>query len=227
MQLVRINYYSYIFLLDNKMNIKTDFKNKRILLKLISLLSVIFICYSIFCYAFLIFSKRENIRTKNHLQNIAPDLIVVFTGDGGRINYAIDQAIKFKKSKIFISGVYSKNTVESILIRSKKNIDLESFSKRVHIDYLARNTVENAISTFRYLAERPEIKNILLITHDYHIMRTRLIVDKVKMHRANYNINYYGIKTNYEKFRNIKLLYKEVYKLIRAYGFLLLWEQRY
>ena len=44
---------------------------------------------------------------------------------------------------------------------------------------------------------------------------------------SNYGFEFYysGIKTNYDNLRSIKILYKEVFKITRTWGFLLLWDK--
>ncbi|MBL6988527.1 MAG: YdcF family protein [Bacteriovoracaceae bacterium] len=169
------------------------------------------------------FSVRENEEASDFFYRRPPDAIVVFTGDGGRIPYAIKKALEYKQENlnIFITGVYSKNTVETLLRPFKINKDIDL--GHLEIDYTARNTVENVISTLRYLRGKKGLDKVLIISHDYHIMRIKLIMNKLKTAEDNYQFYYSGIKTDYKNLRNLKLLYKEVFKLIRTYGFLLFW----
>ena len=41
-----------------------------------------------------------------------------------------------------------------------------------------------------------------------------------------FDIHYSGIKTSYDNWRNLKILYKEVFKLLRTYGFLVFWDSQ-
>lgn len=181
-----------------------------------------FCLYSIFCVLFILVSERENKAAEQALFNRPPDLIVVFTGDQGRIPFALNKAKEYRQSKIFITGVYSKNSVQTLL----KPLELgnEFDPNFLDIDYLARNTVENVIATLHYLREHRSLKNVLIISHDYHIMRIKLIVNRLKAPNDQFDFHYQGVKTNYNSIRNLRVLYTEVFKLARTYLFLLLWD---
>lgn len=166
-------------------------------------------------------ARNSNQETLQTFYNRSPDLIVVFTGDSGRIPLAVKLAKKYKQSNIFITGVYSKNSVDSLLrpLHLGEGIDPNLLT----IDYLARNTVENVLSTLRHLRERTGNKKIIVISHDYHVMRIKLIFNHLMEKSDDYKFYYYSVETDYSNFRNIKIMAKEVYKWIRTYGFLILW----
>ena len=192
------------------------------------MLIILFFAFNFSCYIFILFSNKENQKSSEKFFKKAPDLIVIFTGDSGRIPFGLKQAQNYNQKNILITGVYSKNTVKSILTPIKNIPDIDP--NYLTIDYLARNTVENTISTFHFLKQKPGFKNILIISHDYHIMRIKIITNRLgQMHDPTdqYNFFYHGITTDYLKSRNIKLLYKEVFKLIKAYMFLLFWDTDY
>lgn len=158
-----------------------------------------------------------------------PDLITVYTGDTGRIDYTINLANKYKTTKILISGVYTANTVKTLI---EKNVQLSPAveqnlieSNRIEIDHVARNTVENVISTFHFLRTNKTYKKVLIVSNDYHIMRIKMIVEKIKTNKDAYEFFYKGIPTDYTQLRNIKVLYMEVIKYIKAKFFLVLWDK--
>ncbi len=212
-------------------------RTRRIIVNCIYSLTLIVVLYFVSCIFFIYSADKENKKTKDFFYKKTPDLIAVFTGDSGRIAFAIETFKKFSNTKIFISGVYNTNTINTLLDyqKSKKlpvikietetvNKDVETIdSNMIDIDYYARNTVENVMSTIRYLRKKKEYKNVLIISNDYHIKRIRLIMDKLKDDRDPYQYYYKGIETNYKKWRNIKKLIKEVYKWIKTYSFLMLW----
>lgn len=189
---------------------------------------VVFLLYALFCLVFIFVSTNETKITNEHFYKKSPHLIATFTGDIGRISYTLKKALEFNEStKIFISGVYSKNSVQTLVNLEEKvllgsNID----QNRFEIDYYASNTFENVISTLRYLRQNNGIKEIMIISNDYHIMRIKSIFNKLQTPSDKYNIYYFGIKTNYFGWRNIRILSKEVYKLIRTYFFLLLFNSQ-
>lgn len=134
----------------------------------------------------------------------------------------MDLAKEFNQSNIFITGVYSKNSVNTLI----QPLDLEGIVNPdlLNIDYLARNTVENVLATLQFLRSKNGINTVLIISSDYHIMRIKLILDKVKVKEDKYVFNYSGVPTNYSEMRSLKILYTEVFKYLRTYFFLLLWE---
>lgn len=185
------------------------------------LFSLASIFYTILCVGFVLGSNNESKMSLDKFFKSSPDMIAVFTGDVGRIPYAIRKAKEYNQSNIFITGVYSKNSVETLLRPLEVSNKLDR--NMLIIDYNARNTVENVISTFRHLRESPATKKILIISHDYHIMRIKLIVEKLKTSQDKNDFYYSGVETNYKNWKNIKKLFKEVFKYIRTYVFLMFW----
>lgn len=181
-----------------------------------------FFVYTICCFVFILVSNNENKVTAEAFYQKNPDLLVVFTGDAGRIPYALKKAKQHPNSQIFITGVYSKNTIESLL--NPLDLEEEMDLNRLEIDHLARNTVENVVATLRFLRSKKNLKSVLVISHDYHIMRIKIIADKLMTPDEPYQFYYTGVQTDYLNFRHLKILYKEVFKLARTYLFLMLWD---
>jgi len=199
-------------------------KIQRYLKNSLFILVILFLLYSIFSAIFILVSENASKSSHDRFYNNSPDLIVVFTGDAGRIPFALKRAAEYKQPHIFITGVYSKNNVDTLLTPLKVE---ESFNPDLlQIDYLARNTLENCISTLRYLRSEKVYKNILIISHDYHIMRIKLIMNSIIQPDEGFNFHYSGIPTSYTNWRNLKILYKEVFKLLRTYGFLIFWDSQ-
>ncbi len=166
-------------------------------------------------------SIQINEQSKAILEVTPPDLIAVFTGDAGRIPTALKVARKYKKAGIFITGVDQRNTLTNIIepLELERNLSKNKFE----IDYQATNTIENVLSTLRFLRKNPDIKNILIISHDYHILRINLIMNKFMKKNDSYNFYYSGIPSKFSEFRNIRILSKEILKWIRTYVVLLIW----
>ena len=122
-------------------------------------LAGIYLLIAIICLSIIKTAEEENKFTTTRLYKSSPDLIVVPTGDFGRIPKAIELAKNIQLSHIFITGVYQKNSVDMIMPKSDfDQIDLN----QLEIDYWARNTIENAISTLKYINSKNEIKKSLL-----------------------------------------------------------------
>ena len=196
---------------------------KRYLVNTAVLLLGLFGAYSILCLVSINVALREGRNSEAKLFNRGPDLIVVFTGDKGRIPLAVKTAKKYGRPPIFITGVFSKNSVDTLL----DPIETEGIDRDfLAIDYLARNTFENALATYRYIQQNKGISKVLIISHDYHIMRIKRLMEGIQGGDFPYEFYYTGVKTDYTSFRNMKILYKEVGKLIRTYLFLLMWNKK-
>ena len=179
-----------------------------------------YLFFLLLAFAMIKSAKEDSQKTLDTFFQHTPQLIVVPTGDYGRITSAIKLAKKFNLSNIFITGVYEKNSIKNILPREEQGkINLNM----LEIDYWARNTVENVISTIRYLRINPGVKNVLIVSSDYHIPRIKLIFKHLKSPKEKYNVFFYGQKHDYSKINEIKKLHKEVVKLIRSWIFLMLW----
>ena len=179
--------------------------------------------YLVSGYFFILAGRKENQRTTEAFYQSRPDLIVVFTGAQGRIPHAIQQAKRFKQNHIFITGVNSENSVTTLI--TPLQIDDELDPNLLEIDYLARNTVENAIFTVRYLQKSPGFKRIMIVSHDYHILRIKTIINHItKDNLDQYEFYYESVISDYSETRNLKILYKEVYKWLRTLGFLVIWD---
>lgn len=196
----------------------------------------VFLSFLTFCVASLLLTiylpmyakKQEEISSKAFFQK-SPDLIAVFTGDGGRIDHALKLAEKHPSAKLFITGVYVKNNLEILLRNQGTGLSVEEYleqeSHHIEIDYLARNTVENGIATLRYAQELPAVQNILIISSDYHIFRINLIMETLRSKNQDFSFYYEAVAGNYTEWRSIKILMKEVYKLLKTSTFLLFWDK--
>jgi uncharacterized SAM-binding protein YcdF (DUF218 family) len=172
----------------------------------------IFITYSFICLILLLDARNETKNSKTAFVQTPPDLIVVFTGGPKRIEYAIKKAQEFKQPNVFITGVHEKNSVQSII----GPIDKDSNKDHVDLDYTAKNTVENVVSTLKYLRLNRGLTKILIISSDYHIMRIKQIISTLKKDEDHYEFFFSAVSSNYLHFHNIKVLYVETFKLLRT-----------
>lgn len=184
-----------------------------------SLLSGIFIFIPIY-------ANNQNERTQAFLIKDTPDLLAVYTGDGGRIKEALKLAKKHPSAKLFISGVYQKNSFSSLL---NKQIDnpkdfLEDQNIDAEIDYKSRNTLENVISTVRYAEENKEkYKKILIISSDYHILRISFL-ESIIVDEDDIEFYYHATDTDYSKWSNLRKLFKESIKILQTFGLYFIWD---
>ena len=183
----------------------------------------LFLCYSFACAILLLDARNEGKNSQSTFVQSPPDLIVVFTGGSGRIQYAVKKAQEFRQPNVFITGVHQKNSVQSLL----NPIDPQAKeTEHIEIDYTARNTVENVVSTLKYLRNNRGHNKILVISSDYHIMRIKMIFNTLVNESDNFQFFYTPVPYNYLSIRGIKILYTEVFKLMRTKLFLVYWDQQ-
>ena len=102
---------------------------------------------------------------------------------------------------------------------------LKEQSPKIEIDYLARNTFENIISTIRFLETDSTIKNVMIISSDYHILRIKLLLNALYKKEGQVQFHYYSISSDYTQWRNLKILLIELIKLMKALVLITFWEQ--
>lgn len=187
------------------------------------LLVSVFVAYSFVCSILLLDARNETKNAKVSFVQTPPDLIVVFTGGPGRIEYAVKKAQEFKQPNVFITGVHEKNSVKTLI----NPIDPHTQEiDHIELDYTARNTVENVVSTLKYLRNNRGLNKILIISSDYHIMRIKQIINTLSKDDDKFTFFYSAVPSNYLHLRNIKILYTETFKLVRTKIFLMFWDQK-
>jgi len=181
--------------------------------------------YLVFCTYLVLQGDEETKKSESSLFNRPPDLIVVFTGDKGRINFALEKAREYGQSHIFVSGVNERNTIHSLFPTNSSIGALDS--NLFDLDYASRNTFENVINTLNYIDKNKGLKRVLIISHDYHIPRIKMVMDYLVSGQKSIeapNYFYWGIKSDSSNWRNIKIIFKESIKIFRTMALLLFWE---
>lgn len=99
------------------------------------------------------------------------DAVVVVTGATGRLQEGLRLLNADTAPKLFVSGVGLGMDIRRLLKLAKKNPEwLES---RIFLGYQARSTAQNAVESQAWIAQHG-VKTVLLVTNNYHIMRTHL-----------------------------------------------------
>ncbi|MCB9091814.1 MAG: YdcF family protein [Halobacteriovoraceae bacterium] len=196
-----------------------DVKKKRTRRKiLLSALAISFIIV-IFPLGHHYYSQRLMEDSREKFFHKSPDLIAVFTGDQGRINRALERSLQHPSSKILISGVYSKNTL-IILLKKHFNITEDSqeyidyFSRIIELDFQAQNTYDNVKMTLKFLSENKTFKNVLIISHDYHLPRIHLALKMMEIKNKDLQIYFEGVKTS-NFFEYLRQIFFEQLKIIK------------
>ncbi len=195
----------------------SDTRFSRKLRNLLTFLTTCLFLYSITCFVLLLVSKQESQESRSYYYKRSPDIIIVFTGDKGRIPFAIKKAKEYNQSNLLISGVNNRNNVPKIL----RNIDAKEINLNyLDLDYNSKNTLENVRESLSYMRKDPAVKQALIISHDYHILRIKAIVNSLKRNNDKFQFHYEGVNTDLSKFRNIKVLYKEAFKFFRTLAYI-------
>lgn len=204
-------------------------RTKRILQSFIIVSGLICVSFILLCIYIPIFAEKQNEATAQAFFQRSPDVIAVFTGDTGRIDYTFKKAEKHPSAKIFITGVYAKNNLEILLKKQGQNISIDEYleqeSHHIELDYLARNTIENGLATLHYIAKLPAAKNILIISSDYHIFRISRIMNALTDENSDIKFQFESIPSDYKQTKNLQKLFKEVYKFFKTSTFLFFWDR--
>lgn len=167
-----------------------------------------------------IYAKMQKGRAAGAFFQKSPDAIAVFTGDKGRIAYGMELLKKNPTSKLFISGVHGSNSFQTILANQAPNpattMELAQPEVQVDLDYESRNTFENVRETIQYLKNNPELKKVLIISSDYHIMRVKLIISHI-IENSNQEFYFDSVSGDYSSWKEIKKLLKESLKIARTF----------
>lgn len=149
----------------------------------------------------------------------SPDAIAVFTGDRGRIAYAIELLNKNPSAKLFISGVYAANSFKTILQSQVNPATGQNFKideMQVELDYESTNTFENVRETVKFLENDPKLNNVLIISSDYHIMRIDLIISHfILSDKPRFFFD--SVTSSYHSWTDIRKLLLEAVKIARTF----------
>lgn len=180
-----------------------------------------FFVFTIFYASYLLFimvaASSEETRKTQGLYQKAPEAIVVFTGDKGRIKRALELTASWPEAQVLISGVHGSNTLKTIVAGHDDAERLLNSPVQVEIDYEALDTLGNVRETLDHLDEsKDRVKRVLVVTSDYHVMRVRMIF-KYLLKDRDYEIYYEGVPSTWSNFTNIKKLLKESVKALRVW----------
>lgn len=166
-----------------------------------------------------IYAKMQKGRAAGVFFQKSPDIIAVFTGDKGRIAYALELLKKNPTSRLFISGVYAANSFETLVANqatdiNKLPVNVEGI--QVDLDYESKNTFGNVKETVEFLQKNPELNNVLIISSDYHILRIKMIMNHL-MQNSKTRFYFDSIPSKFSSWKENKKLLKEAVKILRTF----------
>lgn len=163
------------------------------------------------------YAKNQKEKSSDVFYQKSPDAIAVFTGDKGRIAYALELLKKNPSAQLFISGVYAANSFQTLM---EKQInpppELYGPETQVDLDYESTNTFENVRETVQFLRSNPQFKKVLIISSDYHIMRINLIISHF-MQDSELEFYFDSVESRYNSWNNMRKLLKEAVKIVRSF----------
>jgi uncharacterized SAM-binding protein YcdF (DUF218 family) len=166
-----------------------------------------------------IYAKMQKGRAAGAFFQKSPDAIAVFTGDRGRISYAMELLKKNPTSKLFISGVHAANSFQTLLNNQGNpatDQELSSPDLQVDLDYESKNTFENVRETVQFLRQNPDLKKVLIISSDYHIMRVNLIISHF-LHNSKTEFYFDSVPNAYASWQEMRKLLVEALKIARTF----------
>ncbi len=166
-----------------------------------------------------IYAKMQKGRAAGAFYQKSPDAIAVFTGDKGRIGYAIELLNKNPSAKLFISGVHAANSFKTILesqVNPSTGVAFRMEEMQVELDYNSKNTFQNVIETVKFLRNDPKLSKVLIISSDYHIMRVKLILSHL-IDQSRPELYFDSVSNSYNSWDDLRKLLKEAVKIIRSF----------
>lgn len=192
-------------------------RTRRLIIGGASVSLIIVVLLATFIVYIPIYARLQKATAADALYQKSPDAIVVFTGDKGRIAYAMDLLKTNPTAKLLISGVYEKNSVETLLNKQVDPVTSEEVdeSMQVDLDYESRNTFENVRETVQFLKQNPNINKVLVISSDYHIMRIKFIFNHF-IDDPKKEFYFDSVPNDYTSWRETRKLLKETIKIVRT-----------
>jgi uncharacterized SAM-binding protein YcdF (DUF218 family) len=167
-----------------------------------------------------IYAKMQKGRAAGAFYQKSPDAIAVFTGDSGRIAYALELLKKNPSAKLFISGVHAANSFKSLIEKQAGPVTggevVNNVGMQVDLDYKSKNTFENVRETATFLKNNPGFNKVLIISSDYHIMRIKLIISH-ELSGEKPELYFDSVTNSYTTWNDVKKLLMEAVKISRTF----------
>tara|TARA_X000000950_G_scaffold287208_1_gene398616 strand:+ start:2453 stop:3043 length:591 start_codon:yes stop_codon:yes gene_type:complete len=181
---------------------------KKFIVFLISIIIITFVWWLILIFN--TFPKKFYVNADSF--ESSKSVIVVLTGGKGRIDKGLELFESNYGKYLFISGVFKESEIKINIFVENKLIEKDCC---VIVDNKSKNTFENAFEVKRWLNEKNDIKNLILVSSYYHLPRSyivfkKLIKDKdILLSPVNYKINF-----NKNIIFHVRLIILEYFKII-------------
>ncbi len=192
---------------------------RRFLLNAGVVLGGVALLYGTFLVTILVVARGERQRWAEGLFQKAPDAIVAFTGDQGRIKRALELSKRWPEAQILIYGGHGANSLRTLVAGQMDAEELLASPTPVELDYEALDTIGNVRETLEHLG--PKARNLLVVTSDYHVLRVRMIF-AADTTANKPNIYYESIPGSWDSWRQVKKLLLESVKIARTWLLFLL-----
>lgn len=187
---------------------KRGFDVKKLIFITVFLCSVLFILVEVVAFM----AEADEIALDGALSLKEVDVIVVFTGDDGRIGESVKLLQEGYGKELFISGVNENSDLEAILGEKLKDVNVKS----IIIDKISKNTIGNVKETKKFLDNKKEkIKSIIIVTSKYHMVRSKFLLDKFGP--VGVQIIYYSVDSKNSVERKPTAILKEFVKFYYYY----------
>jgi uncharacterized SAM-binding protein YcdF (DUF218 family) len=185
-----------------------------------ALFSLFFVAFTVSFIVYIpVYARLQKNKAEGAFFQKSPDAIAVFTGDRGRIAYALELLRTNPTTKLLISGVHAANSVETLLNKQATPTTSEAMKSpnmQIDLDYRSKNTFQNVIETVQYLKTNAQIDKVLIISSDYHIMRIKLILSHL-IDADTPEFYYDSVINPYTSWADVKKLLLEAVKITRTF----------
>lgn len=185
-----------------------------------ALFSLFFVAFTVSFIVYIpVYARLQKNKAEGAFYQKSPDAIAVFTGDRGRIAYALELLRTNPTTKLLISGVHAANSVETLLNKQAPPTTSEAMKSpnlQIDLDYRSKNTFQNVIETVQYLKTNAQIDKVLIISSDYHIMRIKLILSHL-IDSDTPEFYYDSVVTSYTSWADVKKVLLEAVKITRTF----------
>ena len=167
---------------------------------------------------------KKNILLLTDYNNIESPNIVILTGGANRIKDGLKIIEDFKNSKnfnykILVSGTGMGFTKNSLKKKLGPNFNSQLIQCCVDLDSISKNTLTNAIETFKWTSKN-DIKEFILITSNYHMPRAILefknVMPSLKIYTYAITPKKHNIKNWLSSYQTFSLVFTEYCKFIIA-----------